>query len=131
MTASDPHTVLEKPALNCSDCAAQCCRYFALQLDTPSEPEDYDNIRWYLAHKDTAVFVEGEDWYLQVNTICRYLQTDSTCGIYDHRPQICERYGWDAKGDTECHGTDKPCDHDYFFSSPEELEEYLVLHSKK
>lgn len=111
--------------LNCRACSAQCCRYFALQIDTPTEPEDFDNIRWYLAHQDVAVFVEGDDWYLQVNRVCRYLQADDTCGIYEQRPRICRDYGRDAEGKTECHAADRPCDHDCFFASPEDLEAYL------
>lgn len=116
---------VDSVALNCNTCQGQCCRYFALQIDTPSTPHDYDNLRWYLAHRDVAVFIEGKDWYLQINNPCQHLTAEFTCGIYEQRPQICRDYGWDASGKTECHQSDKPCDHDHFFASREDLEAYL------
>lgn len=121
----------ELPTLNCRECGGQCCRYFALQIDTPRSASDYDNLRWYLAHQQVAIFVEGRDWYLQINNPCRYLAADYSCAMYERRPQICRDYGWDASGETECHGAEKPCDHDHFFTTVEELEKYLTRKGKK
>lgn len=117
--------------LNCHDCGGHCCRYFALQIDTPRSGEDFDHLRWYIAHHQVAIFIEGRAWYLQINNPCKFLQPDSSCGMYAHRPQICRDYGWDATGATECHGAEKPCDHDHFFSTLEELEAYLIQKGKK
>lgn len=113
------------PKLNCKTCQGQCCKYFALQIDTPDSPEEFDHLRWYIAHEKVALFIEGDAWYLQVNNPCKHLTAEFSCGIYETRPQICRDYGWDPKGEVECHGTDQPCDHDHFFSTREELEKYL------
>ncbi len=120
-----PKTKTTVPALNCATCQGQCCKYFALQIDTPTTPEEFDHLRWYIAHQQVALFIENDDWYLQVNNPCRHLTSSYTCGIYDQRPQICRDYGWDPKGEVQCHETERPCDHDYFFSNLEELEAYL------
>ena len=34
----------------CASCAAKCCRYFALPIDTPTTWKDFDSIRWFLLH---------------------------------------------------------------------------------
>lgn len=123
---SSTKTLKAKPELNCTTCKGQCCRYFAMQIDTPDSPDEFDHIRWYLAHEKVAIFIEDEDWYLQVNTPCTHLSEDFSCGIYETRPQICRDYGWDPDGDVECHETDRPCDHDHYFSNLKELEKYLT-----
>jgi uncharacterized protein len=117
---ADQHTISD-----CRLCQGHCCRYFALQIDTPTDPEDFDHVRWYLAHRQVAVFVEGDDWFLQVDNACRYLQPDHSCSIYAQRPQICRTYGADPSGENECHGMDKPCHHDEFFDSLESFDAYL------
>jgi len=38
-------------------CKGLCCRYFAFPIETPEDWDDYDDIRWYLAHKNISVFV--------------------------------------------------------------------------
>ncbi len=65
----------------CTYCTGRCCRYFALPLETPETRDDFDHIRWYMLHGDVNVFVEGEDWYLVVNNVCRHLLPDNRCGI--------------------------------------------------
>ncbi|MCD4814281.1 YkgJ family cysteine cluster protein [bacterium] len=118
-------------ALDCISCQGQCCRYFALQIDTPRTLEDYDHLRWYIAHESIALFIEDKEWYMQVNNKCKHLQDDFKCGMYEERPQICRDYGWDESGDTECHGVNSATDHDIFFSDLKELEAYLVEKGKR
>ena len=57
----------------CDFCTGKCCRYFSLPIDTPRSWDDYDSIRWYLAHGQTLVYVVKEQWYLLVKTRCKYL----------------------------------------------------------
>ena len=76
----------------CDYCTGRCCGYFSLPLDTPTAWDDYDAIRWYLAHGQTLVYVHEETWYLLVSTKCRYLLDDHRCGIYHDRPKICREY---------------------------------------
>ena len=57
----------------CDFCTGKCCRYFSLPIDNPESWDDYDSIRWYLAHGQTLVYVDKEQWYLLVMTRCKYL----------------------------------------------------------
>jgi Fe-S-cluster containining protein len=102
----------------CDHCTGKCCRYFSLPIDTPSNWDDFDSIRWYLAHAQTKVYVEKKTWYLLVTTRCQYLTKDNRCGIYLNRPKICREYSSD-----ECE-----YDSDYVFEqvfeTPEQIWEY-------
>ena len=42
----------------CDYCTGKCCRYFSLPIDTPTTWDDFDSIRWYLAHGQTLVYVD-------------------------------------------------------------------------
>ena len=113
----------------CHLCNASCCRYFALQLDTPEDKDDYDHIRWYLMHEGIAVWVDDGDWYLEVRTPCRHLQGDNTCGIYQTRPQICRDYG--LPGDDPCEYFTQDLEYDLFFANDADLETWLEKKKKK
>jgi Fe-S-cluster containining protein len=77
----------------CNKCTGLCCRYFALPIETPETREDYEDVRWYLCHKDITVFVEDGDWYISIKNMCRHLSVkDHRCKIYDKRPKICRQY---------------------------------------
>ena len=102
----------------CDHCYGKCCRYFSLPIDTPTAWDDYDAIRWYLAHGRTLVYVEKGTWYLVVMTRCKYLDRDDRCKIYHSRPKICSEYTTD----------DCEYDDDWLFEkvfeSPEQVWEY-------
>lgn len=113
----------------CDQCSALCCRYFAMQLDTPEDAADFDSIKWYLLHQDAWIWVDDGDWYLQVDRPCRFLGADSRCTIYDTRPQICRDYGLPEKLDND---DDPLCDyfaqdahHDHEFREPHQLDAYV------
>ena len=76
----------------CDFCTGKCCRYFSLPIDTPTTWDDYDSIRWYLAHDRVIVYVEKGTWYLLVMSNCNHLTADNRCGIYFNRPKICRDY---------------------------------------
>jgi Fe-S-cluster containining protein len=103
----------------CEYCTAKCCHYFALQIDAPTEWRDFEIIRWYMIHGDVALFTEDGDWYLLVYSVCRHLQPDRRCGIYETRPQICRDY------------TTKECEYeddwvyDQYLETPEQVVEYM------
>ena len=103
----------------CDFCVAKCCRYFALQLDTPEKRSDFDTFYWFLLHERTSIFVEEKAWYLQVHTPCRELQDDNRCGIYETRPKICRSYST-----VDCEYNDDWV-YDLFFETPEQLAEYV------
>ncbi len=106
----------------CDHCSAKCCRYFALPIETPTNWDDYDSIRWYLAHGKTLVYTETKKgktvWYLVVMSDCNYLTKDGRCGIYYNRPKICKDYSTDVcEYDTDW-GFEK------VFETPEQIWEY-------
>lgn len=103
----------------CDYCSAKCCRYFALPIDKPESYRDLDFMRWYLLHDRASIFVEGDTWYLLVHTVCKHLQSDNRCGIYDTRPQICREYTT-----AECEYLDV-WTYDQYFETPEQVLEYM------
>lgn len=103
----------------CDKCAALCCRYFALEIDTPKTWREYDNIRWYIMHENVVVYIEKKKWYLAVLTKCKNLRDDNLCGIYETRPKICREYTTD---NCDWHGGEY--DFEKLFTSAEEIEAY-------
>jgi Fe-S-cluster containining protein len=103
----------------CDRCTALCCRYFALGIDEPDTPEEFDDIRWYLAHENVHVFIEDDDWYLSIQTRCQHLMDDNRCGIYEDRPKICRKYTTD-----NCDYYTGSYDFEQYFTKPEQIEAY-------
>lgn len=102
----------------CDHCTAKCCRYFSLPLDPPKTFADFEYIRWYLLHAEATVFIEEDSWYLLVHTVCKHLQPDNRCGIYQTRPQVCREYTTD-----QCE-YDNDYTFDRYFELSEQVEEY-------
>ena len=75
----------------CEGCD-HCCRYVAIQIPTPRSKIDFDNIRWYILHKNVSVLVTWDgDWMVQFDTPCEWL-VDGRCTHYEFRPQVCRDY---------------------------------------
>jgi len=106
----------------CEACGGKCCRYFALEIDTPTERSDFEDIRWYLCHEKTKVFVEDGSWYLEVQNVCRHLDEDSRCRKYKRRPAICR-----AHPTENCEGAECEFDREFEF----ENDAQLLKHMKK
>ncbi len=102
----------------CDYCTAKCCKYFALPIETPTERQDYDFIRWFLLHEHATVFTEDGTWYILVHTTCKHLRPDNLCGIYETRPQICRDYT------TENCEYDEDWVYDQYFETAEQVAEY-------
>jgi Fe-S-cluster containining protein len=102
----------------CEYCTAKCCRYFALPLDAPEDLADFEFIRWFLLHERATIFREGETWYLLVHTVCRHLQDNNMCGIYDTRPQVCRDYST-----KDCEYEDD-WTYDFYLERPEQVAEF-------
>ena len=122
--------VLSKSGSLCDQCVALCCRYFAFSIDTPTTKRDFEDLRWYILHDDTIIFVEDGEWYVQVNRKCRELLPDNRCGIYENRPTICRGYKTDA-----CDWHADAYDYQHVFSEPDQIQrfakEYLAKKRKK
>lgn len=113
----------KKKNSQCKKCTGLCCRYFALPIETPESESDYDDIRWYLCHKDITVFVEDGDWYLNVKNKCRHLsEKNYRCKIYDRRPGICRGY----KHST-CDYIEGEYDYELHFTNDKQMEEYIKI----
>jgi uncharacterized protein len=105
----------------CGSCIALCCRYFALEVDRPTVPSDFENLRWYLLHARVNVFVEGRRWYVQIFNTCQALGPDNKCTIYEKRPGICRQYDNDVCDKDEALGDSTS---DQLFRTVGELESY-------
>ncbi|MCU0913658.1 MAG: YkgJ family cysteine cluster protein [Planctomycetes bacterium] len=107
----------------CNRCAGLCCRYFALPIETPETRADYDDIRWYLCHEGTSVFVEDGDWYLSVRNACRHLSPEThRCAIYDRRPKICRTYKH-----SDCDYVPGEYDYELHFTSDRDMDEFIRI----
>ncbi|MCK5849313.1 MAG: YkgJ family cysteine cluster protein [Kiritimatiellae bacterium] len=115
----------ETHALSCVACGAKCCKYMALEVDTPTCKHDYDNIRWYLHHKNVHAFIDHDNcWFIEFETHCDKLDENNMCACYEDRPKICRDHG-DGEEIAECefHADHEP--HQVRFSSADEFERYL------
>ena len=107
----------------CNECTGLCCRYFALPIETPETKEDYDDLRWYLCHKDITVFLEDGDWYINIKNKCKYLSDkDNRCQIYNKRPRICRQYTT-----RNCDLVEGEYDYELHFTNDRQMEEYIKI----
>jgi len=102
----------------CEGCD-HCCRYVSIQIDTPRSKRDFENIRWYLLHKNVSVMIDFEgDWLVQFDTPCEWL-VEGRCTHYELRPVICRDYD-----PAECERYGGPAEK-VLFRTPDDLEKYL------
>jgi Fe-S-cluster containining protein len=105
----------------CKKCDGKCCRYLALEIDKPTTKGDYDDIRWYVSHRNVSVFIDSRRWYLGVKGRCQHLEKDNRCKIYDRRPRICRRHKVDS-----CEFYGEGSVHDHEFNTLKDIEEYMA-----
>lgn len=111
----------------CRECGGRCCHYVALEIDTPKTKADFDQIRWFLAHKDVCVFTDhNRIWHVEFRSPCEALDGENRCTIYDVRPNICRSYG-EEEGMCEYH--DNP--YALFFTKLPEFEAWLQSRGKE
>ena len=80
----------------CDECDL-CCRHIAVEIDKPETKKEYDQIKWFLLHKEVWVFIDNDNsWNLQVNNKCEKLGQDGFCTYYKKRPAICRDYSADS-----------------------------------
>ncbi len=110
----------DKKIKTCENCNADCCRYIAMEIDVPENLDDFENIKWYVCHKDVRIYVEEDySWNLEFITPCKWLSEGNCCTNYSRRPEICKEYNYD-----ECtfHNNYKE---KYSFESIEDVEKYI------
>ena len=93
----------------------------AIEIDEPVTKSDFDDIRWYTAHRGVSVFVEDGCWYVNFATRCNFLNSDNKCDIYETRPKICRNHDR-----SECEGPDGHYCLEIEFRHPREVEEYYT-----
>ena len=104
----------------CRTCESKCCRYFALQIDTPRSRDDFENIRWYIAHKGVMIYVKNRKWYMDISNKCRFLTKDFKCSIYDKRPLMCREHS-----PKECERTAGDFGFSHVFHTLKDLDKYI------
>ena len=120
---ADGRTAL--PAGNPCEGCDHCCRYVSIQIDRPITKRDFDNIRWYILHKNVSVMIDYEgDWLVQFDTPCEWL-VEGQCHHYSLRPDICRDYD-----PAECERYAGPAER-VLLRTPEDLERYLAAKPKR
>lgn len=104
----------------CRGCDA-CCRYVITEIDKPTDKSDFDNITWFLHHKNVNVYIGHDNkWYLEFVTPCEQLGSSKLCKIYEKRPQICRKY---KQADCPKYNDDTVEKH--YFKCAQELDDYM------
>jgi len=90
LTADEQHRICQH------ECKARCCRYITIKIPAPKVKADFDEISWFLAHRDISVYVESRFWHVEVRNRCKYLTRSNLCSIYENRPDVCRNYDVEA-----------------------------------
>ncbi len=109
----------------CENCEGECCKYVAVEIDTPETLKDFEDIKWFVMHKNVNVFIDEDDvWHVEFLTPCEFLDKNGRCSIYEKRPQICRDYDQE-----ECpfHNSYKE---KHTFKSLEDIEKYIKKNFK-
>lgn len=53
-------TNINQENISCEGCS-KCCEYIAVEIDKPETEEDFENIKWFLLHKNVKVFIQEEE----------------------------------------------------------------------
>ncbi|MDA1195149.1 MAG: YkgJ family cysteine cluster protein [Planctomycetota bacterium] len=101
------------------DCGARCCRYITIEFPTPRSKDDWDRVRWWLAHEGVVVSKDEDGWNVHVSTRCSNLGPRNACTIYPHHMDTCKEY--DA---TLCEYTG-PLDQEFELTCELDLARYL------
>ncbi|MBT4824236.1 YkgJ family cysteine cluster protein [Candidatus Woesearchaeota archaeon] len=78
--------------ITCDKCKGQCCKTLAVQLETPTTYDDYEDIFWYLYHEGAWVYIDMDDeWWIQFPSKCSKLDKNGLCTKYENRPPVCRK----------------------------------------
>ncbi|PIR26772.1 MAG: hypothetical protein COX62_01485 [Deltaproteobacteria bacterium CG_4_10_14_0_2_um_filter_43_8] len=113
------------PKHMCIGCA-KCCRYVCVEIDAPDCREDFEDLRWMVAHEGLSIHVNKKTWELMIQTTCTHLQSNGLCGVYETRPQVCRDH-IPGECDTEVE-VETDYGADYLFTSMKEIEIYRDKH---
>lgn len=106
---------------SCENCDGKCCKYVAMEIDTPEDISDFEDIKWYVCHKNINVFVDEDHvWHVEFLTQCEHLGENNECLIYEKRPSICREHSHE-----ECLFHNNDYKEIYSFSCIEDVEKYI------
>jgi len=112
--------------LTCHECDGKCCKYIVIEIDIPETEKDFDDIKWYVCHENTFVFIDEDGtWNLEFATPCKYINEKNLCEVYENRPNICRDYSQEV---CPFHNKYKELQR---FSNVKEVEEYIEKIFKK
>ena len=104
----------------CDECKGGCCKHVIVEIDVPEEIEDFEEIKWFVAHENVQVYVDEDyTWNLEFLTPCKFLNDSNKCNIYEKRPDVCRDYSQE-----ECPFHNK-YEETYAFKSIEDVEDYI------
>lgn len=119
----NPHQNEDNPCHGCT----KCCEYVALEIDKPTTKKDFDQIRWFLAHKDVLIYIDHDNsWNIQFNARCEKLNENNWCEIYDKRPYIC---GAHSSENCDQHGVGESSK--ILWATLEEFESWMIKNKPK
>jgi len=125
-TANAPVPLRSATRQDCVACGQRCCRSISFEVDTPASPEDFDHLRWMLAHHNVFVYIEHGEWYVEVAVDCAMLEDDGSCRIYETRPAICREHGVEMEPAVLCEGLqDVIATYERYFTGIDELEAFI------
>jgi len=106
--------------ITCDKCNGQCCRDVAVDMDEPKTLEEWEYIRWLVAHENVSVYVDEEDdWLVEFVTPCLML-VNNKCKIYNDRPKICREHPL-----SDCVMNGDPGGEKLRFDTLEQVEKYI------
>jgi Fe-S-cluster containining protein len=107
----------------CIECKAGCCRSVSVEWHTPEGKDDWDQIRWMVAHKNVYLYKDFDgEWLIEFQTDCEMLNKENMCKIYDKRMAICREH--DSR-ECENSGIDSEY-HQTIFRHVEDVDRYIA-----
>jgi len=108
-------------SITCEECNGKCCRDVSIEMDAPKKFEDFEILKWFLAHKNISVYIDQEgEWLVEFKTDCKFLNKDSTCKIYKERYAICQDHEPD-----ECIKNGSGKHYKTFFKNADDVDKYM------
>ncbi len=78
---------------NCFECNQECCKNVIVQMDEPETEDDWEEIKWQVAHDNVRVIKDNDDdWCVEFLTTCSHQASDGKCMIYENRPGKCREH---------------------------------------
>lgn len=109
----------------CYPCSL-CCRHIALEIDEPEDREEFSQILWHLYHKGVKIYIDEDDWMMEVEAKCKNLTDKNECGIHKYAPQTCKEYKIES-----CERSIQEPYWDEMFRTPKDLVNYMKLNHEE